>query len=344
MRLTMAPLSHLSRIPLHDAQVGAHGRGQIRLVHHQQVALRDAGASLPRHLVAAADVDDVDDEVGKLAAVVGRQVVAARFDEQQVRVELGVEILQGGEVGGDVLAHGGVRAASGFDGADALRGEGGVAGEKLGILSGEDVVCDGGERELVSEGEAERQHQGRLARTNGAIHATQTRGSALDDGHLPANVAAGAIEDFVRVAVLLSRGSAVGVGDDAVVGGGLVVVDGALVVAFSCGGTGAAADTWDTPAFSKAADFFLAMNSPILASISSESSGSRRSARASRCFSWNSSSGVCMASMASRRPFFKASSASFFSTYHASCLVLNLENLFLSSSTTCSGIGGDNSP
>lgn len=38
-----------------------------------------------------------------------------------------------------------------------------MAGEKLGVFFGEDVVCDGGERVFLSEGEAEGQHQSGLA-------------------------------------------------------------------------------------------------------------------------------------------------------------------------------------
>lgn len=43
--------------------------------------------------------------------------------------------LQGEEVGADVFADGGVWAAAGFDGADAVLGEGFVAGEEFGVFS-----------------------------------------------------------------------------------------------------------------------------------------------------------------------------------------------------------------
>jgi len=50
-------------------------------------------------------------------------------------VEGSVESLEGEEVGGDVFADGGVRAAAGFDGGDARGGEGGVAGEEFSVFA-----------------------------------------------------------------------------------------------------------------------------------------------------------------------------------------------------------------
>lgn len=164
-----AALAHLAGVALHDAQVGADGLGEVGLVDDEEVALGDAGAALAGDLVAAADVDDVDDEVGQLAAVVGGEVVAAGLDEEQVRGELGVQVLEGGEVGGDVLAHGGVRAAAGLDGADPRRREGLVPRQELGVLAREDVVGHGCQAVLVAERQAEGQHQGRLARADGAV-------------------------------------------------------------------------------------------------------------------------------------------------------------------------------
>lgn len=153
-----AALAHLAGVALHDAEVGADGVGEVGLVDDEEVALGDAGAALAGDLVAAADVDDVDDEVGELAAVVGGEVVAAGLDEEQVGGELGVQVLEGGEVGGDVLAHGGVRAPARLDGADPRRRERLVPRQELGVLAREDVVGHGCEAVLVAEREAEGQH------------------------------------------------------------------------------------------------------------------------------------------------------------------------------------------
>ncbi|EEY15495.1 predicted protein [Verticillium alfalfae VaMs.102] len=102
------------------------------------------------------------------AAVVGAKVVAARLDEEEVRVELAVQVLERGEVGRDVLGHGGVRAAARLDGADARGRQGLVAGQELGVLAREDVVGHGGERVLFAQRPRERQHEGRLAGTHGS--------------------------------------------------------------------------------------------------------------------------------------------------------------------------------
>lgn len=153
------PLPHLPRVPVHDIQIRADNLGEIGLVDDQQVALCDARASFPRDLVAAADVDDVDDVIGEFTGVVSGEVVAPGLDEEEVGVELGVEVLEGGEVGRDVLADGGVGAAAGLDCADAGGGEGFVSGEELCVFAGEDVVCyrrEGvGGAEVAGEGEHE---------------------------------------------------------------------------------------------------------------------------------------------------------------------------------------------
>lgn len=227
------PLAHLPSVPLHDTQVGADGLGQVRLVDDEQIALRDAGAALARHLVPAADINHVNDKVGQLPAVVGGEVVAAALNEQQVGAELDVQVLERGQVGAYVLAHGGVGTAARLDGADARGGEGLVLGEELGVLAGKNVVGDGGDVVGGAQGVAQGQHQGRLAAADGTADANGegARGpvAALDDGHLPAQVGAGSTEDLVRVAMFLS-----------VEGGAVVAVGvrGTAVVRMGChGGT-----------------------------------------------------------------------------------------------------------
>lgn len=128
-------LAHATRVALHDSQIRANRLSEVDLVDDKQVAARDAGPALARHLVAARDVDDVDDKVGQLARVVRRQVVASGLDQQQVRLELPLQRLQGQEVRADVLPDGGVRTASCLDGANALWGEGFVASEEFGVFS-----------------------------------------------------------------------------------------------------------------------------------------------------------------------------------------------------------------
>lgn len=174
-----APIPHLPRVALHDSQVGAHSLSEVGLVDNEQVALGYPGAALAGDLVAAADVDDVDDVVGELAAVVGGEVVAAGLDEEEVGGEGAVQVLEGGEVGGDVLAHGGVGAASGLDGADARGGEGAVARQELSVLAREDVVRHGRDRVLRAQGKTQREHQGGLAGADGSVRGGEFRCQAM---------------------------------------------------------------------------------------------------------------------------------------------------------------------
>lgn len=55
------------------------------LVDDQQVSLSHAGSALPRNLVSAADVDDVDDEVRKFAAEIRSQVVTRAEGPERTR-------------------------------------------------------------------------------------------------------------------------------------------------------------------------------------------------------------------------------------------------------------------
>ena len=105
--------------------------------------------------------------------------------------------LQRQQVGGDVFAHGGVGAAAGFDGEDAGRGQGEVAGQELGVFAGvgeeglgccfgggrggvwergwgraipgEDVVGYGRDAVFVAQLEAELEHEGGFAGADGSV-------------------------------------------------------------------------------------------------------------------------------------------------------------------------------
>lgn len=163
-----APVPHPPRIPLHDLHVRPDRLRQIDLVHHEQVAPRDARPALARHLVPARHVDDVDDEVGQLPAVVCREVVAPALDEQQVGGEAAVQGLQRVQVRADVFAHGGVRAAARFDGLDPCGRQGGAPRQELGVFPREDVVGHGGDAVAVAQGQAEGEHQCGFAGADGS--------------------------------------------------------------------------------------------------------------------------------------------------------------------------------
>jgi hypothetical protein len=64
--------------------------------------------------------------ISQFAAEVPGQVVASRFQQEKIGMELFLKFFQSQEVGRDVLADGGMRAAAGLDGADSLGLEGGA--------------------------------------------------------------------------------------------------------------------------------------------------------------------------------------------------------------------------
>ncbi|KAI6777083.1 hypothetical protein HG530_001028 [Fusarium avenaceum] len=130
---------------------------------------KDCRATLPRDLVAAAHVDNVDDEIGQFATVVRCEVVASGFNEQQIGVEFAVQVFQCCEVLGDIFSDRSVWAAASLNGADARRWKGLVAGEELCVFTGEDVVCHGGKGVFLSKGEGQSKHEGSLSGANGTI-------------------------------------------------------------------------------------------------------------------------------------------------------------------------------
>ena len=134
-------------VAFHDGEVGANASGEVGFVDDKEVGLGDAGATFAGDFVAATNIDHLNGEIGEFAAEAGGKVVAPRFDEQDLRLELAVEFLQGHEVGGDVFTDGGVGAAAGFDGADAGWFQGLVLGEKLAVFLGENVIGNGGKTE-----------------------------------------------------------------------------------------------------------------------------------------------------------------------------------------------------
>lgn len=115
------PFPHLRRIPLHNSKIRAHSLSKINLVHNQQIRPRDSRSTLTRHLITTRNINHVDDEIRQLARVVGSQVITAGLDQQQVRRELLLQLLQREEVRADVFAHCRVRTTACFDGADARR-------------------------------------------------------------------------------------------------------------------------------------------------------------------------------------------------------------------------------
>ena len=195
--------AHARGVALHHSEIGPDVRREIGLVDHEQVGLRDARAALARHLVAPGDVDHVDREVGELAAVLGREVVAAGLDEEQLGPDLVDELLEREQVVAHVLADRRVRTAPGLDRPDVAGRERAVPDQELGVLAREDVVRDDAEAMLVPQAPAELEQQRRLAAADGPADADRERPfgevARLRRGAL--GVAAGALPLVVRVRV-----------------------------------------------------------------------------------------------------------------------------------------------
>lgn len=187
--------SHPKSIILHDSQVCTHNLREVCLVNNEQIRLRDSGTTLAGNLVTPTDVDHVYNIVRQLARVVGREIVAATLDEQDIRTKLPMEVLERREVCGYVFPHGRVWTAAGLDGPNAWSRQGIVSSKELGVFSGvpkssrhrsdrdvelfrrfgragqqtaghlpcEYVVRDGRDRVPVSQGSTQGEHQRRLS-------------------------------------------------------------------------------------------------------------------------------------------------------------------------------------
>ena len=91
------------------------------------------------------------------------------------------QVVDGVEVGGDVVADRGVRAAAGLHGGDPLVGQHGVAAQEVRVLGGVDVVGQHGQRQLVAQLPAQRGHERGLARADGPADADAQRLPRLPD-------------------------------------------------------------------------------------------------------------------------------------------------------------------
>ena len=154
---------HFFRVALHHLQISAYAGGEVGLVDNQQVGLRDAGPAFARNFVTAADVNHLNGIVCQFTAEAGSQIVAARLNEQHLRLEFGLQVIERQQVRGDVLTNGGVGTAAGFHGANALRRQRLMLRQKLRIFPGENVVGHGGNIHGRPQPQAKLQHQSRLA-------------------------------------------------------------------------------------------------------------------------------------------------------------------------------------
>lgn len=119
-----------------------------------------AGTALARHLVAARNIDDEDLHVDQPGGEGSGEIVATRFDEDEVeRLVGGDQILDRVEVRRDVVADGGVRTAAGLHRGDALVGQHRMAAQKVCVFCRVDVVGQDRDGDFVAQGAAQRGDQ-----------------------------------------------------------------------------------------------------------------------------------------------------------------------------------------
>lgn len=98
------------------------------------------------------DVDEKDLVVDQALGEGGGEVVAAGFDQDEIqRIEAGLEVFDGLQVGGDVVADSGVRAGAGLDGGDSIRWQDGPTEQGVGVFAGVDVVGHHGHGQAVTQ-------------------------------------------------------------------------------------------------------------------------------------------------------------------------------------------------
>jgi len=156
-------ITHALRVAGHDIQVRSHGRRKVSFVNDQQISLRDAWATFPRDFVTASDINDVDNEISKLATEIGSQIVTSTFDQQQLCLMLPCQLLQRAKINTDVLADGGMRAAASLDSTDAAGVKRSMSEQEFAILLRENVIRHCAEAVLVTQAAAQGEHERRLA-------------------------------------------------------------------------------------------------------------------------------------------------------------------------------------
>lgn len=198
-------LSHLVGLSLHQVDICADCIRQIAFVDDQQITAGDAWTTFSGHLVPAGHINHIDDEIGQFSTVIRSKIVATALNQEQIRLELGMQALQGEEVGADVFTDGGVGTATGLDGDDAVGAQGAVLGEELGVLARKDVVGHGSDVVFLAQRQAQLQHQRRLPGPHGPADPNREgpvgEVSPVHDGHLALEVRAWSVEDIVRMAM-----------------------------------------------------------------------------------------------------------------------------------------------
>ena len=114
-----------------------------------------------------------------------------------------MKLLQGQQVGGDILANGGVRTSSRLDGPDPFRRQGAVLGQELAVFPGEDIIRDRGQIHSIPQPQAQLQHQRGLTAADRSAdsHGKCALPEIAIQRPLPIMKMTGMIQMFVRMAV-----------------------------------------------------------------------------------------------------------------------------------------------
>src|ERR1043165_8976849 len=117
-----------------------------------------------------------------------------------------MQLFQSEEVGGDVVADRGMRAATGFNGTDALGWKGVMTDEKFPVFFGEDVIRNRGQARTPAQFTAKLKHQGCFATADGAAdpHGERALGEIPVMSQFAFVEVAGVIEMFVGVQVAMT--------------------------------------------------------------------------------------------------------------------------------------------
>ena len=174
-----SPAPHLLGIAGHHVEVSPDRHREVGLVDHQQIALGDSGSALARDLVTARHVDDLDRVVGEFPAEAGGEIVATGLQQEQIRMKLLMQLLQGLKIRRDVFADGGMRTSAGFHGANAFADQRLIADQKLTVLAGKDVIGDRRDADPILQLQAQLKHQCSLATSDGTTD-TDGEGAALE--------------------------------------------------------------------------------------------------------------------------------------------------------------------
>ena len=148
--ITVRPSPGLLGVAHHLRHVDPHVRRQVGLVDDQHVGAGDARPALAGDVTAAGHVEHEELGVDQGRGEGGGQVVAAGLDQHHVdRGEVALEVLDGQQVLGDVVADRGVRAGTGLHRPDPLGGQHPGRAQEAGVLVGVDVVGDHRQAQLA---------------------------------------------------------------------------------------------------------------------------------------------------------------------------------------------------